>query len=135
MSASRPIEFKELSWSDFAKELRRRYEEEAKNVKPSSPTPPADAPTVFLCHCSEDREQVEAVGERLALDHLRLHPRKAHISRVSDGLNLLGCIVFPTHRRLHNDNGYRFRRRLHRIARAYARGLVEPFIGTATLEA
>jgi hypothetical protein len=65
-----------------------------------------------------------AVKDRLAADRLRLHPRKAHISPTRDGLHLLGYLVFPNHRRLRNDNGHRFSRRLRGFARAYARGLV-----------
>jgi hypothetical protein len=65
-----------------------------------------------------------AVKDRLAEDRLRLHPRKAHISPTRDGLDLLGYLVFPNHRRLRNDNGHRFGRRLRGFARAYARGLI-----------
>ncbi len=64
----------------------------------------------------------DAVRERLAVDRLRLHPHKAHISRVADGLNLLGYLVFPSRRRLRNDNGHRFARRLRRMARAFEAG-------------
>lgn len=64
----------------------------------------------------------EAVRERLAQERLRLHPRKAHVTPVRDGLNLLGYVVFPGHRRLRNDNGHRFARKLRRFARAYAEG-------------
>jgi RNA-directed DNA polymerase len=63
-----------------------------------------------------------AVRDRLAAERLLLHPRKAHISPTSDGLNLLGYLVFPNHRRLRNDNGHRFSRRLRGFARAYAAG-------------
>lgn len=63
-----------------------------------------------------------AVRERLEADRLRLHPNKAHVSRVADGLNLLGYVVSPARRRLRNDNGHRFARKLRRMARAYAAG-------------
>lgn len=63
-----------------------------------------------------------AVRERLAQEHLRLHPCKADISRVSDGLNLLGYIVFPNYRRMRSDNGHRFVRRLRRMADLYRDG-------------
>lgn len=65
-----------------------------------------------------------AVKDRLAADRLRLHPRKAHISPTRDGLDLLGYLVFPNHRRLRSDNGHRFSRRLRAFARAYASGLI-----------
>ena len=32
--------------------------------------------------------------------------------------------MFPNHRRLRNDNGHRFSRRMRAFARAYARGLI-----------
>lgn len=66
-----------------------------------------------------------AVRERLAADRLRLHPHKAHISRVADGVNLLGYLVFPTRRRLRNDNGHRFARKLRGMARAFSAGRME----------
>jgi hypothetical protein len=64
----------------------------------------------------------EAVRERLAGERLRLHPRKAHISRTRDGLDLLGYLVYPDFRLLRNDNGHRFARRLRWFAREYAAG-------------
>ncbi len=63
-----------------------------------------------------------ALAEYLSRERLRLHPRKAQVSRTRDGLNLLGYLVFPQRRRLRNDNGLRFRRRLRGFARAYAQG-------------
>jgi retron-type reverse transcriptase len=66
-----------------------------------------------------------AVRERLAADRLLLHPRKAHVTPTADGLNLLGYLVFPHRRRLRNDNGHRFSRRLRGFARAYAAGLID----------
>ena len=66
----------------------------------------------------------EAIREALARDRLRLHPRKAHITHTRDGLNLLGYLVYPYHRRLRNDNGHRFARRLRGFADAYAEGRI-----------
>jgi RNA-directed DNA polymerase len=63
-----------------------------------------------------------AVRDRLARDRLLLHPRKAHVSPTMLGLNLLGYLVYPTRRRLRNDNGHRFARKLRRFARGYAQG-------------
>jgi RNA-directed DNA polymerase len=65
----------------------------------------------------EIREGVR--GERLVGDRLRLHPHKAHVSRIRDGLDLLGYLVYPDSRLLRNDNGHRFARRLRRFAREY----------------
>jgi hypothetical protein len=66
-----------------------------------------------------------AVCEQLATDRLRLHPRKAHISPVADGLNLLGYVVYPARRRLRNDNGHRFARKFRNMAKAYWAGRLE----------
>ncbi len=66
-----------------------------------------------------------AVRERLALDRLWLHPRKAHISPVADGLNLLGYVVYPARRRLRSDNGHRFARKFRDMAKAYWVGRLE----------
>jgi hypothetical protein len=60
--------------------------------------------------------------EQLENDRLKLHPRKAHIMPVSFGIDLLGYRVLPKHRRLRNDNGYRFVRKLRRLATGYAKG-------------
>lgn len=68
------------------------------------------------------RELRDAVREHLERERLRLHPRKAHVSPVRDGLDLLGYRVWPRRRRLRNDNGHRFARRLRGYAAAYARG-------------
>jgi retron-type reverse transcriptase len=67
----------------------------------------------------------ERVRETLAAQRLCLHPRKAHVSRTSDGLNLLGYVVYPARRSLRNDNGHRFVRRLRRMAAGYAAGCLD----------
>jgi retron-type reverse transcriptase len=66
-----------------------------------------------------------AVRERLATERLCLHPRKAHISPVADGLNLLGYLVYPARRRLRSDNGHRFARKFRHMAKAYRTGRLE----------
>jgi retron-type reverse transcriptase len=66
-----------------------------------------------------------AVHERLAADRLCLHPGKAQISPVADGLNLLGYVVYPSRRRLRSDNGHRFARKVRRMAEAYRAGRLE----------
>ena len=65
------------------------------------------------------------VRERLEIERLRLHPRKAHVSPVADGLNVLGYVVYPTRRRLRNDNEHRFARKLRRRVRACEAGRLE----------
>jgi hypothetical protein len=65
------------------------------------------------------------VRERLAADRLLLHPRKAHVSPTALGLNLLGYGVYPNRRRLRNDNGHRFARKLRRFSSEYAAGRLD----------
>lgn len=65
------------------------------------------------------------VRERLADDRLRLHPHKAQVTRAANGLNILGYVVYPRRRRLRNDNGHRFARKLRKMMRAYRAGRLE----------
>lgn len=61
------IQFRYASWQAFADELSQRFNDAAQRP-PDRPTPSVtstDAPTVFLCHCSEDTEAVEAVNAKL----------------------------------------------------------------------
>ncbi len=67
----------------------------------------------------------EAVRAKLAEARLQLHPNKAHITPTAQGLDVLGYFVFPHRRRLRNDNGHRFARRLRRFARLYRLGRLE----------
>ena len=64
----------------------------------------------------------EHIVERLACERLEVHPRKEHISPVSAGLDLLGYTVYPWTRRLRNDNGHRFARKLRGFSEGYATG-------------
>lgn len=63
-----------------------------------------------------------AISERLARDRLRFHPNKAHILPTSNGVSLLGYVVWPSHRKLRGDNVRRFSKRLRGFARAFAAG-------------
>jgi hypothetical protein len=65
------------------------------------------------------------IAERLAAIRLRLHPAKAEVSQVGEGLDLLGYRLFPERRRLRNENGLRFRRRLRAFAQGYAEGRLD----------
>jgi retron-type reverse transcriptase len=60
--------------------------------------------------------------EELARWRLRLHPRKAVISRVQDGTRWLGYRVFPTHRLLPRANVVGMQRRLRRLQAGYRAG-------------
>ena len=84
-----------------------------------------DDMVVLDCDKSRLTEIRSAVHERLASDRLRLHPRKAQISPVVNGLNLLGYLVYPARRRLRSDNGHRFSRKLRHMAQGYRAGCVE----------
>jgi len=60
------IEFKNCDWNGFAAELNRRYRQHVAELAPApEPELPADAPVVFLCHCSEDGEAVGLLGQKL----------------------------------------------------------------------
>ncbi|OGT87913.1 MAG: hypothetical protein A2286_09880 [Gammaproteobacteria bacterium RIFOXYA12_FULL_61_12] len=75
---------------------------------------------------SDDKQALaelrERVRKRLQGLRLRLHPRKAEISRTRDGLDLLGYRVFPDFIRLRDDNGHRMARKMRRMAEAYGQG-------------
>lgn len=57
------IEFRQHSWTKFAEKLRKLHETEKSTI--IEPALPADAPKVFLCHDSRDREHVIDVELRL----------------------------------------------------------------------
>jgi hypothetical protein len=61
------IQFRYTSWQAFADELSHRFHKAVQSQPDprTSPTPPTDAPMVFLCHCSEDAEAVEALSAEL----------------------------------------------------------------------
>jgi retron-type reverse transcriptase len=67
----------------------------------------------------------ENIRERLAADRLHLHPRKAHIYHTARGIDLFGYQVFPHKRKLRNDNGHAFHRRLCKMARLYREGRLD----------
>ena len=62
----------------------------------------------------------DELRDRLAHLRLSIHPKKCQIYRCCDGVEVLGYRVFPEHRRLRRENGYRFRRKLRKLARQYA---------------
>jgi retron-type reverse transcriptase len=78
----------------------------------------------FLVFADDKAFLAEARGqaaEVLAGLRLRLHPRKNVVFPVRDGIPFLGYRVFRTHRLLAKANVWRFRRRLRRWRRQYAR--------------
>ncbi len=62
------------------------------------------------------------IEEKVVEERLVLHPSKRQITPVQVGIDLLGYHVFPYRRRLRNDNGHRFARKLRRMADGYATG-------------
>ncbi len=66
-----------------------------------------------------------AIDKFLQQERLILHPHKVQVLPTAKGVDLLGYRVFPHHRRLRRENGYRFRRRLRAQAKAYACGGLE----------
>ncbi len=67
----------------------------------------------------------EIVCDQLAKNRLRLHPRKAHIYHTAHGIDLFGYQVFPHKRKLRNDNGHAFHRRLRQLALHYREGSLD----------
>lgn len=67
-------------------------------------------------------EWEQAIAEYLERLRLRVHPAKANVFTVYEGVDVLGYRVFPGFRQLRNDNGHRFNRKLRGFARAYAKG-------------
>jgi len=65
------------------------------------------------------------IADQLATLRLQLHLDLGKVSQVGEGIDLLGYHVFPHHRRLRNENGFRFRRRLRAFARGYAEGRLD----------
>src|SRR5262249_40767824 len=74
------IDFWQLPWQDFARELRQRFEQQpAPSVSPAVPEPPDNAPMVFLCYENRDqpaaerlRTQLQAGGIKIRLDKQNL---------------------------------------------------------------
>ena len=64
----------------------------------------------------------QSLGTR---ERLTLHPKKQRISQVKEGLDLLGYTVFADFKLLRNDNGFRFSRRLNRLAKHYHSGYLQ----------
>lgn len=58
------IEFKDLSWSEFATTLNQQWP--GRTPATTEPAPPvADAPTVFLCHSSLDKDRIAEIEQQL----------------------------------------------------------------------
>ena len=67
----------------------------------------------------------QQISDYLLTCRLRLHERKRQIFRTTEWVDVLGYRISRTRRLLRNDNGYRFRRKLNRLAQAYAEHRVD----------
>ncbi|MDM8545983.1 reverse transcriptase domain-containing protein [Candidatus Venteria ishoeyi] len=77
---------------------------------------------IVLADSKKYLSEIRKITEDYLLSlRLNLHPRKAHIVPVSKGVDVFGYFVYPHCRRLRNENGYRFVRKLRRFSKAYAR--------------
>jgi len=78
---------------------------------------------------ADDKEMLwrwrAALIERLACLRLVLHEARCHPRPVTEGIPFLGFIVFPTHRRLKQCKGIRYRRRLKHLLASYQAGETE----------
>ncbi len=81
-----------------------------------------------LIFLARDKQQLhdwkQAVTEQLLELRLLVHPKKANIFQSRKGVDVLGYQVFPDYRRLRNDNGWRFSRRLRGFADAWHHDLM-----------
>ena len=64
-SGDRLIEFRQVAWDAFAEQLCAEYHATVGTPKGAFVGPASDAPKTFLCYTGEDREAVEAIGDRL----------------------------------------------------------------------
>ena len=67
----------------------------------------------------------DAVSEKLQALRLVLHTDKTQIYRTTEYVDVLGYNVSRYRRRLRNDNGFRFRRRLRHMSRLYQAGSMD----------
>lgn len=59
------LEFKQLSWPQFARQLCEAYETLADKRSQPASAPSANVPKVFLSYASEDAEPLEQLAEKL----------------------------------------------------------------------
>ena len=76
---------------------------------------------MLLCSNSKTQlwENCAAIEQFLATERIGIHPRKKLLVPVMTGLDVLGYRVFPSQIRLARGSGYRFRRKLKRLSKAY----------------
>jgi len=65
---------------------------------------------------------IPRIEARLGSLGLELHPRKRTVFPVTEGCDFMGYRIWPDHRRLRPQNGYRFQRKLKALARDFRAG-------------
>jgi hypothetical protein len=76
------LEFYHASWLEFAVDLSQRFQAEEQKRRPDTGQPSASMmslPTVFLCHCSEDADDVEAIGAMLQQSGVNIWLDRQHL--------------------------------------------------------
>lgn len=58
------IEFKQMSWSEFATTLNGQWQQRTETAQETIELP-VDAPTVFLCHSSMDKDRIAEIEQQL----------------------------------------------------------------------
>ncbi len=56
---------------------------------------------------------------------LKLHPHKCQVSPTVHGVEFLGWIIYPDHRRVRRSTGLRFQRQLRKLQQAYVKGWID----------
>jgi retron-type reverse transcriptase len=76
---------------------------------------------ILLADCKDQLwDWCDAIEQFLARERIGIHPRKKTLVPVSAGLDVLGYRVFPDSTRLSRGSGYKFRRKLRSLAKAYS---------------
>jgi RNA-directed DNA polymerase len=70
--------------------------------------------------------QARRIGEFLATLRVGLHPRKCRVFPVRTGVDFVGYVQFPSHRRIRRRSILGMRRRLRDLCGAYRRGEIGP---------
>jgi TIR domain/SIR2-like domain len=69
------IDFRQLPWQDFTRELCQRFERQMqaeRSAQPAVPEPPANAPIAFLCHENRDKPEAERLGIQLQVRGIKI---------------------------------------------------------------
>lgn len=67
-------------------------------------------------------EIARLMSEFLCRERLSLHGNKTMVIPVAEGIDHLGYRIYPTHRRVRKDNGYRFIRKIRMMSNLFNKG-------------